>query len=76
MMWLLEYARYSYLISTVVMIASGLASSLNLGIERSKPPTDNWCLIPWVKFYIDISSIRETRWCVVDTEHGDGGYKY
>jgi hypothetical protein len=63
-MWAFGFGGISRAIrtlSTVVMIASGLASSLNPSVERSNPPMDKWCLIPRVKFYIDISSIRETR---------------
>ena len=61
------------ILSTVMTIASGLASSLNPSVERSNPPIDKWRLIPWVKFYIDISRQGGE---FVDTEHGDWGYKY
>lgn len=62
MIWTLGFSwntRTIRTLSAVVMIASWLASSLNPSVERSNPPIDKWCLIPWVKFYIDISSIRD-----------------
>jgi hypothetical protein len=42
------------------MIASGLASSLNPGLRAIKPTERQFGVLFLVKFYIEISSIRDT----------------